>query len=794
MKQQLRSFLQPFAFLIFSLFLPFSLASEEAPAPAPEEPSASEGGLLTVDFENRSIREILRNVAVLAGLNVVIPDSIEGQASLSIRDVTWQRIFDLVLEETGFTWREEDGVIRFQRLGPEEAVTINEAGGVSVHFRNEPLRDALQVLADRIDRNIVIPPDLTGTTSSRLTNVTWQQVMDGILLEHDFTWFEDDDIIRLRLVDSRVQVDPETGLLSIRVDNLPFQEVLGLVGRSQVPPINIISPPELENLPLSLRVEAVSFEDALDLLLSKLPREARVDPADTTTPIQYQTRRQSANLIRIIDSASLDRDPPVVRIFPLRYAEVGQVTDNLRSDNGFIVRGIQNIHADSTNNLLIVTGTVNAFPELTELIESLDQPARQISIESRFVEVSDVDERQLGINWASLRNFEVGAGPFERQWERERTTTRSVEDEMSFTRSRERSFSTGDGASMTLPGGTLSSEGGIGFASGTLRDNLTGDTLLDGTTTFDSRVRTFDNIDSTERTRSDLLESVGRTSRIDSAVFSADRFRLVLSALAEDTDARLTSNPTILTLNGQEAQISIEERRFRSGPPVVGERGIAQPGAPVPLEVQPKTALSVTPTVIGGDLISMKIRPEINNIIEREAIPSGESVFLVPVVRQRTTESTVLLRSGYTLAIGGLMDEDRFQFETKVPVLGDLPLLGRFFRHEQTQNRMRNQIIFVTARILNAQTDTYEDVVGLERLNQMGLTSRDVQGVGARHISDEEEALQRAILRAREEARSREEMETIRRQMEALGMGEDEDGDRSRPDATSPPVRRTRSR
>lgn len=751
--------------VVESVVTPPEMAPEMEVIDTPEPAREASAGLLTVDFEDTPIRNILRNVATLASLNVVIPDALQGNTSLSIRNVTWQQIFDIVLQDTGFSWVKDGDIIRISRLSPQDLVTVDEDGLVSLRFQNDPLRSALQALADRIDRNIIIPPDVTGTTSATLSGVTWERALSGVLEPHNLQWYEDEGIIRLRRVDSRVMVDDASGLMTIEVDRTPFQEVLTLIGRTQIPVTNIISPPELENIPVSLRVNDVTMEDALDLVISKLPREALVDPADPAASIRYQPRRQSANLIRIIDSASLDRDPPVVRIFPIRYAEADLVLRNLRRGNdGFIVRGVQNIQSDPSNNILIVTGTNNSFPELAELIETLDQPARQISIESRFVEVSDIDERQLGVNWTSLRRYQMGVGEIQREWGRGRTQTRTFEDAFGNESTRERRHHTGDGSQFDIGGASLNTDGGIGFSSGTLTNNLTGERLLDASSTFGGQVREFDNVDSSFGRRSVDLSSVATTARVDQAIFSADGFSLILSALAEDTDAKLTSNPTIVTLNGQEANILIEERRFRAGPPVVGDTGLAQPGGPIPLEVQPQTRLTVTPTVIGGDLISLNVRPEINNIVDIQTVSGSE----IPIVRRRLTESTVLLRSGYTLAIGGLMDEDEFKLNTKVPFLGDLPLLGRLFRHEQISNRTRNQIIFITARILNAQTDTYEDVVGLDRLNQMGLTSRDVQGVGARPFSEEEEELQRSILQARERIRERAELERIRRQLEAL--------------------------
>lgn len=760
----------------------------EPVAPAPQESTSTSSPAVTdmtfdLDYPDTPVRTVLRNVADAAELNVVIPDALVGNVSLQLRGVTWQQVFDIALSGTGFVWHKDDrGIIRIQRISADQLIQVADDGRVSVRFRDEPLRSAVQALAEVKGLDIILPAEMPGSTSATLTNATWERVLTSILQENDFQWFEQDGVIQFRMVDSRVLIDNQTGLLTIDVVNTPFQEVITLIGRTQNPIVNVVSPPEIENVAITLNVDNVSFEQALELAIIKLPRITVTGPEGEARARTFHVHRDGPTLVRIVDGEYLARlrsEPPVVRIFNLRYAQATQVLDMLMPYNRTtplvqrnyfrtsaaegispVVNGLVSIVADPANNLLIVTANANSLSEVSSLVETLDQPVKQILIESKFVEVFDVDEKNLGIDWTSLSGYEIGANNMQREWSRGRTRTEgfdrtNIQEQTSFRRS-----GSGTGASFNVGGVDVSTEEGTGFNSARFVDNTTGDVLLDATNSFDSR----QNIFFSERENNNLLtqftESVGTTSRVDSAIFNLADFNLILRALERNTDSKILTNPNVVAINGQEAVISLGDFLYKPGEIEQTQGAGTTRGSPVPLDVQPVTKLTVRPSVVGGNLISLEVKPEVNNRVGTQDIDGNE----IPTIRERTTESTVLLRSGFTLAIGGLMEEDTRLETTKVPILGDIPVLGRLFSSEQTRRGYTNQIIFITASLLNPQTTDYQDVIGIERLNQMGLTDRDVQGIGARRMSDEELQLQQAIRRARNEAAEQERMQLLRQQ------------------------------
>jgi len=739
-----------------------SIPEETIPEDFTPESTVPEGTLerFDLDYNEAPIRTILSNVAAAADLNVIIPDSLLGNLSLQLKNVTWPQVYDIALEGTGFVWsRSDDGIIRIRRVGADQAIQIAEDGSLTVNFRNEPTRSAVQALAQAVGLNIIIPNDMDGSTSASLSNVSWERVLTTILEGNGYQWFEDDGIIGVREIDSRVVLDSQTGLLSLNLDDTPFQEVATLIGQTQTPVVNVVSPPEIEDLLISLNVQGVNFEQALNLAILKLPR-IPVDQVGGEGAVQFRsfsTYQVGPTLIQIVDQQfiqNLRNEPPVVRIFDLRYAGAGDLlikimpspSDTSETSNEAIpsfrtraggiqpvVDGVQSVAADHANNLLLITARPSAFAEVSSLIERLDQPLKQILIESKFVEITGQDSKDLGVDWSTLEGFGFGTAGFSRSWTRDRsqieTTTESLSTNQLSNSSSNRSFLD----TTEILNGVESNEQLIVRGSDGLSD-FTND-------------RGFDNV----------IENIAATSRLDSAIFTTDQFRLVLRALEQENDAKLITNPNVVAINGKQALVELTDYLYKPGPTEVSD-GVTTTGTPEPLEPRPGTTLEVTPTVVGGQLISLKVIPQVNNVIGQQIIDGNQ----IPTVRRRATDSEVLLRSGSTLAIGGLITDENVTDTNKVPVLGDIPIIGRLFSSEQTSVQTNNQIIFITASLLNPQSNTYMDVVGIDRFNEMGLTDREVQGVGSRQLSPKELQLQQAVRQARNEAATEEILNALR--------------------------------
>ena len=103
--------------------------------------------------------------------------------------------------------------------------------------------------------------------------------------------------------------------------------------------------------------------------------------------------------------------------------------------------------------------------------------------------------------------------------------------------------------------------------------------------------------------------------------------------------------------------------------------------------------LNVQPTINAEDRITLKITPE-------SSFPTQESTEAGPIIRTRNAQTTVVVRDGDTLVIGGLIDDQDTKGVTKVPLLGDIPIIGAFFRSNTTRKIRNELLVFVTPRII----------------------------------------------------------------------------------------------
>jgi pilus assembly protein CpaC len=108
--------------------------------------------------------------------------------------------------------------------------------------------------------------------------------------------------------------------------------------------------------------------------------------------------------------------------------------------------------------------------------------------------------------------------------------------------------------------------------------------------------------------------------------------------------------------------------------------------------------LSFTPTVLSNDRISMRVSPEVSEIDFSTAVASGGVA--VPGITTRRLSTTIELADGQSFAIGGLLQSDVRQLVTKLPILGDIPVLGALFRSTKFQKNETELIIIATVHLV----------------------------------------------------------------------------------------------
>ncbi len=167
-----------------------------------------------------------------------------------------------------------------------------------------------------------------------------------------------------------------------------------------------------------------------------------------------------------------------------------------------------------------------------------------------------------------------------------------------------------------------------------------------------------------------------------------------LRAEKEITNAKLLANPRILVLDNEEATFDIVTEH-----PYV-ERTIS--GSQITETVKFKEVgvkLTVTPHVTRDGMLRLQIQPEFGVFVERVTIATSN----VPVVDTRKVNTIALIKDGHTVVLGGMRKKDVSKQINKIPLLGDLPLVGGLFRFEGEDTAVTELIVFITPRIILQQ-------------------------------------------------------------------------------------------
>ncbi|MEY2573412.1 MAG: type pilus assembly protein PilQ [Verrucomicrobiota bacterium] len=202
------------------------------------------------------------------------------------------------------------------------------------------------------------------------------------------------------------------------------------------------------------------------------------------------------------------------------------------------------------------------------------------------------------------------------------------------------------------------------------------------------------------------------------AILSVPNFSATLDLLNQDADAEFLANPRVVTADNQQAKIEI----IRSQP-IPQLNFNEQTATAVFGGFQDKkfgNTLVVRPSVNKDSFITLAVKPEISNkVADATFVFAGASV-TSPVIDTRSLDSNVLIKSGDTLAIGGLLQDEVRKTRTKVPGLGDVPVLGYLFSSRANERVKRNLLVFVTPTIIDQHygTGLEDQVSGLHHTGE----------------------------------------------------------------------------
>lgn len=299
------------------------------------------------------------------------------------------------------------------------------------------------------------------------------------------------------------------------------------------------------------------------------------------------------------------------------------------------------VEADETTNALIITADKNLMGELVAMVKSLDIRRAQVLVEAIIVELQDVGGRELGVQWL-FQNESRGFG---------------------------------------------SSVNSVGSNSALL-GSVAGAALGDSTDANGDPVNTTLNLAAA------LAGAPGQVFGIGKLQDPGTDFAVLLNALSTDTEANILSTPSLLTLDNNEASITVgQEVPFVTGR-YTSTGNTTNPSSPFQtIERQDVgITLKVTPHINEGDSLILELEQEVSSL-------TGASSSDL-ITNQRKINTSVMAQDGETIVLGGLVKDDVQESVQKVPLLGDIPVLGRLFRSNNTKITKTNLLVFIRPTII----------------------------------------------------------------------------------------------
>lgn len=199
------------------------------------------------------------------------------------------------------------------------------------------------------------------------------------------------------------------------------------------------------------------------------------------------------------------------------------------------------------------------------------------------------------------------------------------------------------------------------------------------------------------------IAGLGAIASVDGLSIGAINIVAALRALKSSSDVNILSTPQILTTDRQKAEIVVAQNV-----PFPGAQATSV-GGNIQTTIERKDVgiiLRLTPHVLDDDRVQLDVYQEISSVVGSVVTSQGEN--LGPTTNKRSASTTVIARSGQTIVIGGLIRDNIISEQRKIPLLGDIPLIGWLFRFESETVEKTNLMIFLTPYIIKDDAELAE--------------------------------------------------------------------------------------
>jgi len=458
---------------------------------------------------------------------------------------------------------------------------------------------------------------------------------------------------------------------TISVD-FPGEEIRVVISNvADIYNLNVVIPESLEGK-ITIKLRNVTWRQVFDVVLS---------------PLGYGYV-EDYNIIKIRSLDELENTVDT-RIFNPNYAEAERLRMSLMplvdGSNGEVIR------VDKRTNALIITASSLHMSSIAQVIERLDRPPAQVMIEARLFEITDSERANAGLDWHTLSLQLFSANPLQLLLHR-----------LFGIQPTNRVLNTVDGKASEVT------------------------TTPTADTTEQDTAKVSDSAE--EKPVVDPKLFIDSILHSDHTLFDPAAFNVILSTLQQLHNARLVWTFKVVVLEGEDAQLKVGESF-----PVARRVDDPVSGISAASEVEYETVdaqLQVRAEVNRAGFIRLNVTPEVDSRTDAIHATRKAGSHLLPTIITRRFSSDVMVRDGYTIALGHF--NEHLDRSSRFPALAEDPAWNQLLKHDATATHNRHLILFLTARVLNPDGTSYREIIDPRLLEALGLSDGDIMGNDAR--------------------------------------------------------------
>lgn len=484
-----------------------------------------------------------------------------------------------------------------------------------------------------------------------------------------------DEAVASPPVDAQI---PSSGTLTLELQGVNILDVFKILSKKSG--LNIVAGKNVQGQ-VSIFLQDVPIEEALRTILES----------------QGLASMKEDNIIKVITEEEFllktgrpYRDQRKTESFSLRFAKAEVLAGKL----GEVKSSAGRILTEPRTNSLILTENSEILEEMKMMIAAWDKPQETKVFSLRYARAEDLEEKLKGL-------LEGGAGKIQIDKRANRIVVMDIPSRI------EEVGQVIEALDVQVPQVLIEAKIVEVRLSDEFRQGINWEYII-------KEVGRFDNV----RAAAPLAVSppAGVASLTTFALGqSGEDFRVVLDLLEQVGKTNILSSPRITVLNNEEAKLAVATKQPFVSQTVVQTTNSTNTADNVQF-VDVGVTLKVLPRISHDDFVEMKIRPEVsssNQTLELEGVAQGSNTAFtrtsIPIVTTQELETTVQIKSGVTLVVGGLIQDRQEKQSTKVPILGSIPLFGRLFHSKSNDFTKTELVTFLTPTIILPTESTKED-------------------------------------------------------------------------------------